>query len=86
MKRKHHTLLYFIEFGLIGLGFAFLLTMNMTFETQLVTLGGILAVYILIGLMHHNSHHDINTKVVLEYILVSALLFALFIFLNITRI
>lgn len=86
MKKKHHIFLYFFEFGLLGLGFAFLLTTQMAFVYQLLTLGFILASYVLIGLMHHNSHHDITTKVVLEYILISAVICALFIFLNVTRI
>ena len=86
MKRKHHVLLYFLEFGVLCLGFAFLLTVNLNFFRQIITLSVILTSYVLIGLLHHGTHHDITVKVVLEYILISALLLALFVFLNITRI
>jgi len=84
--KKNHALLYLIEFLIIGGGFALILTFTLPFYTQLLIVSAILALYIVIGLMHHRTHHDINIKVVLEYILVSALIFALFIFLNIARI
>ncbi|MDO8269819.1 MAG: hypothetical protein Q7T54_04075 [Candidatus Levybacteria bacterium] len=84
--RKHHTILYLVEFGVIGGGFALLLAMNPTFYMQLVILGFILVLYVIIGLIHHRSHRDISMKVVLEYILVSALIFALFVFLNVSKI
>lgn len=83
--QKRHTLLYFIEFGIIGGGFAFLLGVRLPVYTQFWVLGLILVLYMVIGLFHHGKHRDINTKVVLEYILVSVLIFALFVFLNISR-
>ena len=84
--RKNHVLLYCIEFLIIGGGFALILAVSMPFYTQLFVLSSVLSLYIVIGLLHHRTHHDISVKVVLEYILVSALIFALFVFLNITRI
>ncbi len=85
MKKKH-VVLYLVEFTLLGFGFAFLLLANLAFILQLSLLGGLLLFYTVIGLVHHNSHHDITIKVVLEYILISVLIIALFIFLNISRI
>jgi hypothetical protein len=84
--RKHHLLLYFIEFAIVGGGFALLLSFNFSLPLQLLILTFILGLYIVVGLIHHKTHRDINLKVVLEYILISALVFALFVFLNITRI
>lgn len=84
MKRQH-TLLYVIEFFLIGGGFALLLILKLTFYNQIWMLGFILLSYIVIGIFHHGKHHDIHPKVVLEYILISALIVALFIFLNLSR-
>lgn len=84
--RKNHALLYLIEFLIIGGGFSLILAMPMPFYAQLFVISVILSLYIIIGLLHHRTHHDISIKVVLEYILVSALIFALFVFLNITRI
>lgn len=83
--KRHHGLLYVIEFFIIGSGFAFLLTVPLPFYSQLFVITLILCLYMLVGLLHHRTHHDINIKVVLEYILISALVFALFIFLNIAR-
>lgn len=85
MRRQHITI-YVAEFFLISLGFAFLLTSQLTFYNQMAVMLFILSLYVVIGLLHHNKHHDITLKVVLEYILISALLFALFVFLNITKI
>lgn len=83
--KRHHSILYFFEFGVIALGFALMLVVSMTIYYQLLLLGILLTLYILIGLFHHNSHHDITMKVVLEYILISAIIFALFVFLNTSR-
>lgn len=85
MKRRH-LILYLAEFIFIGGGFAFLLNYKMSFYSQMIVLLAILVIYIIIGVIHHGKHHDIHPKVVLEYILVSALIFALFVFLNISRI
>ncbi len=84
--KKNHSILYLIEFAIIGSGFALLLSYKMTFYSQMLTLLVILTIYTIIGIIHHGKHHDIHPKVVLEYILVSALMFALFVFLNISRI
>lgn len=83
--RKNHTLLYFFEFALIAGGFAFLLSVKLPLYTQSWILAAILITYMVLGLIHHGKDHDITTHVVLEYILVSALVFALFVFLNISR-
>ncbi len=83
--RRNHTLLYFIEFVLIASGFAFLLAVKLPLYTQSWVIAVILISYMVLGLVHHGRDHDINAKVVLEYILVSALIFALFVFLNISR-
>lgn len=83
---KNHTYLYFLEFLVIGGGFGLMLTFDFGFNTQLLLLAFILASYIILGLFHHNKHHDIHPKVVLEYILISALIIALFVFINVTRI
>lgn len=83
--RKNHILLYFFEFVFIAGGFAFLLAVKLPIYTQSWVLAFILISYMILGLVHHSRDHDINTRVVLEYILVSALVFALFVFLNISR-
>jgi hypothetical protein len=83
--KQHHIILYLIEFLIIGLGFVILLSFSLPFYNQLFILGLILSLYIIVGLLHHRTHHDISIAVVLEYILISALAFALFVFLNVSR-
>ena len=85
MKRKN-IVAYIFEFMIIGSGFAFILALNPPIFTQIFILATILLIYIIFGLIQHKRHNDIHLKVVLEYILVSAIIFALFIFLNISRI
>jgi len=84
MKRKH-LMVYLIEFAIIGGGFALLLAVSFPIYQQLTVLAGILFLYILVGLAHHKMHRDFHVKVMLEYILISAIIFSLFIFLNISR-
>lgn len=84
--KQRHILLYLLEFAIIGGGFAILLNFKMPFYNQLYVVFGILMIYAIIGVVHHGKHHDIHPKVVLEYILVSTLILALFVFLNISRI
>lgn len=83
--KMHHSLLYVIEFAILGGGFAFLLVFNPPIYNQFLVLTVILFIYMFVGLAHHQTHKDIHIKVVLEYILVSAIVFALFVFLNISR-
>lgn len=85
-KHTHHRLIYVLEFIIVGGGFALILTYPMKFMSQVLVLAGMLLIYMTLGLLHHRNHHDIKAKIVLEYILVSALVFAIFIFVNITRI
>lgn len=82
---KNHSILYILEFILIGGGFSYLLATSLPIYTQLFVLALILIIYLGIGLSHHNKHHDIKLKVVLEYMLISALVFSLFVFLNISK-
>lgn len=83
--KKNHGILYLTEFCVLGAGFSLILALNLHFSMQVFILLSILLLYCGIGLFHHSKHRDITTKVVLEYILISAILFALFIFLNISK-
>lgn len=82
---KHHSLFYITEFAVISGGFSLILVGGFSFYLQLAILLLIFIFYTSIGLYHHKTHHDITSKVVLEYILISALMAALFVFLNLTK-
>ena len=85
-KIFHHTSYYFIELGLLIFGFALLFIFASNLILQLIIMVGMLVVYTGMGVLHHKIHHDLSFKIVIEYILVSALVLAALIFLNISRI
>lgn len=80
-----HVPFYIIEILILGAGFTLLSNMELVLQDQLVILFGMLAVYVMLGLIHHKINNDIKGRIVLEYILMSGLILALFLFLNITR-
>ena len=83
--KRHHVNLYLIEFVIIGGGFALLLSLSLPFYSQLLIIALMLVLYSAVGLLHHKTHRNITSKVVLEYTLVSVLILTLFVFLNIAK-
>lgn len=83
--KRHHGSFYLIEFVIIGGGFALLLSLSLPFYSQLVIIALMLILYSTVGLLHHKTHLNITSKVVLEYTLVSVLILTLFVFLNISK-
>jgi disulfide bond formation protein DsbB len=81
----HHNAYYFIELLILLFGFGMLFVFGSQLFLELIILGIMLVVYIGMGIMHHKIHHDLHPKIVIEYVLVSILIFASFIFLNISR-
>lgn len=81
-NHSSHTIYYLLEASILGFGFLILLLLNLSFFIQIGMLLGILALYISMGLIHHRLHHDMHFKIVLEYFLISVLLFSLFLFLK----
>jgi len=74
MKKIRSHLGYYTVFLLMGgLGF-YLLAANAHAEEGRMAIVVLLTFfYIVWGLLHHYIHHDISTKIVLEYVLVGAL-------------
>lgn len=81
----NHVAYYFIELFVLLIGFFLVLMFPSQFLIQLGILFCILVAYIMIGLLHHASNHDLKRKIALEYILVSAIIFGAFLFLNAHR-
>lgn len=77
---KKHTVYYFFEASILGFGFLALLILDLAFMLEIIALSCILLFYIIMGLIHHKVNHDIHVKIVLEYILISVLIFSLFLF------
>lgn len=70
---KAHLGYYSVFLLMACLGF-YLLLVNVGSEQGRVTIVVLLAFfYVVWGLLHHYIHHDISTKIVLEYVLVGAL-------------
>jgi len=76
---------YAIELLILILGGSLILFFSFDFAIQIMLLVITLLFYITFGLLRHQAEHDLDTRVVIEYILISAIILASFIFLNITR-
>lgn len=79
--KKPHINYYFIETLILGLGF-FIVFMLSSFQQQIIGLILVTMLYGIMGFTHHYLHHDMNKKIMLEYIIISILVLSLFIFLK----
>lgn len=85
MKEKkifsHHAF-YFFETLMILTGIFFMLVVSYSIILQFLVLVFLLLSYIVLGFIHHFINHDLRAKIVLEYILISALILVSFLFFN----
>ena len=77
-----HQMYYVIELFVLLAGFFALFAYSFDKNLQLLVLGVVLMFYIILGIIHHKVHHTLKSKIVIEYILISAIVFFAFIFLN----
>ncbi|MEX2007666.1 MAG: hypothetical protein WD992_02745 [Candidatus Levyibacteriota bacterium] len=72
VKTKHtghyFSLLLILGLGLIGLKIAY---PNRILEMEIIILTAIL--YVVWGIVHHHQNHSLNSKIVVEYVLIAAL-------------
>ena len=73
---------YFVELVVLILGFLSIYFLSYDTKLQEKVLILVLIFYSAIGIFHHKLHHTLRLKIVVEYILVSILVFACFLFLN----
>ncbi len=83
MLKKHHGFYYFAELLVILVGFFSIYMLRYDFILQEITLILVLVIYSILGILHHSLHHNLRLKIVIEYTLISILIFACFKFLNI---
>lgn len=76
---------YAIELLILLLGYALILFFSFDFSVQMMFLFITLLFYITFGLLRHQAERDLHTSVVIEYILISSIILASFVFLNISR-
>lgn len=81
----HHGY-YFIELLVLLLGIFLMFLFHTDVGLQFLILAFILFSYMTLGLVHHHINHTLKLKIVLEYVLISALILVAFIMLNIGRI
>lgn len=79
-KKSKHTGHYISLALILGLGF---LGLNLAYpnrilETEIIILTSIF--YVIWGITHHAQNHSLNSKIVIEYILIAALGMAVLLF------
>lgn len=85
MKKYRHFTYYFLEFGVLLVGFVLISAFAYNIYLQVLFLGLTLISYIMLGVIHHEIHHSMKIKIMVEYLLVSLIILAAFVFLNSTR-
>lgn len=81
---SHHTY-YFSQFSMLVLGFFLILLFSYDISIQFMILIFILLSYITLGFVHHRIDHTFSAKIVIEYVLISSLVLAGFVFFNLGR-
>lgn len=82
----HHNAYYFYQFLVFLLGFCFMYIFRDAVALQFMMLVFVLLSYIVLGFLHHQLNHDLKEKIVIEYILISSIVLASFLFFNAGRI
>lgn len=85
IRRIPHQLYYVIELLVLLAGFFIIFLLSYSFRLQALALVIILAAYTVLGIIHHKVHHALRAKIVVEYVLVSLVIWAVFLFLNIGK-
>lgn len=86
LKNIPHQFYYLLELGVLLSGFFLIFLLSFSFLFQLAALLLVLVFYSILGIFHHKLHHTLKAKIVIEYVLVSAVLLAVFLLLNIGKI
>lgn len=86
MRKIPHVIYYLIELIILASGFYYIYRVASSFQIQLIVLSLILIFYTIFGILHHEMHHSLYKKIVIEYVLISLIILALFVFLNIGKI
>lgn len=74
MRGSGRDIEYYISLALIlGLGLLFVVMAAPNKNLQLVLISLTTLFYILFGIVHHLTNHDISVKVVLEYLIIGML-------------
>ena len=80
-----HGLYYLFELIVLLIGFFIIFLLSSNFYYQALTLALVLIFYSTLGILHHGLQHTLRRKIVIEYILISLVLLAVFIFLHVNK-
>lgn len=73
VKNKKHTGHYFFLIVILALGFLGIVSAYPNKKTQTEFLILVALLYVIWGLVHQHQNHSLNSKIVVEYILIAAL-------------
>lgn len=82
LKNIPHQSYYFLELGVLFSGFFLIFLLSYDFLLQTVVLFFVLLTYCVLGIFHHKLHHALGSRIVIEYILISLVIMASFLFIN----
>ncbi|MBI2036480.1 hypothetical protein HYT17_02530 [Candidatus Microgenomates bacterium] len=77
---KNHLIHYLIILSIIALGIGSVILLSSNKNLQLILVLVVSLFYLCYGIFHHALEHDVTIKIVVEYVLVTLLAVALFIF------
>lgn len=69
--KHHHTYVFLLAIFLLGIVLLFQLNYNK--QLQAVVVAAMSVWYVIVGILHHATHHDLTSKIVVEYILIGSL-------------
>ena len=80
-----HKTYYISESVLLLVGFLAAAYFSSQIKMQIAFISTTLVGYIVLGVIHHKTHHNLKIKIVVEYLLVALLVASAFLFLNSSR-
>lgn len=80
-----HKTYYIAESILLLVGFSAAAYFSNQMKMQIAFIITTLVGYVVLGTIHHKTHHGLKAKIVVEYLLVALLVAAAFLFLNSSR-
>lgn len=73
LNLKKHAIYYFSLLTILFLGVFFAFQVSYDRQIQIIIVIITALLYVLLGILHHVVNHDLNKKIVIEYILMGGL-------------
>lgn len=81
VNHKHHILYYAVLLIILVLGVGLAIHTSYNRSLQLTVIIITTFFYVIGGIIHHVLHHDLNSKIVIEYVLMGAMGISIILFL-----